>query len=383
MPKFVLRRVIIGLVSLVVFSFFMFWLVEALIPGDFFSPMRMFMSAEEVDALREQFGVDQPIHIRWWRWLVGFVSGDFVTSTVGRGSGGALTEAVSRTVFVFAAGLLLAYVLGQWLGRYTGWRRGRLSDGVTLGSIGVSTLFPPFIGFVFLTFIGLRLRKLRAIFFEDTRRELWFSSPYTETQVINRMSFALLIAAVIVAVLASVYWRKKRRRLSPSLGVALVAVFTGLGCMLIGIGPLALDLMLDSTLTLAAFTVIAFGEFMLIMQSGMVTTLHEDYIGTARAKGLPEKTIRDRHAARNASLAVVARLAVSVPYLLTGLVIVERAVGFPGVGQFLFNAIDNQDIPLAVSSLAMIGIVTMVVRVVLDVLTAALDPRIVVTGDVS
>lgn len=383
MSKFVLRRVVIGIVSLVVFSFFMFWLVEALIPGDFFSPMRMFMTADEVDALRAEFGVDQPIPVRWWRWLTGFVSGDFMTSTTGMRSVGSLTEAVSMTVFVFAAGLLLAYVMGQWLGRYTGWRRGRLSDGLTLGSIGVSTLFPPFIGFLFLTFVGLRLRKLRAIFFEDARRDLWFSSPYTETQVINRMSIALFLGVLIVGLVASVYWRKKRRRLPASVGVALVALLTALGCVLIGIGPLALDLMLDSTLTLLAFTVIAFGEFMLIMQSGMVSTLHEDYIATARAKGLREKTIRDRHAARNASLAVVARLAVSVPYLLTGLVIVERAVGFPGVGQFLFNAIESQDIPLAVSSLAMIGIVTMVVRVVLDVLTAALDPRIVVTGDMS
>jgi len=113
-------------------------------------------------------------------------------------------------------------------------------------------------------------------------------------------------------------------------------------------------------------------------QAGMVSTLHDDYVITAEAKGLASKAIRDRHAARNASLAVVARLAVSIPYLLTGLVIIETAVGFSGVGDFLFTAIDSQDVPLAVSTLAVIGAITMVVRLVLDILIAVMDPRIVV-----
>jgi hypothetical protein len=60
---------------LVVFSFVMFWLVESLIPGDYFTEFRLGMTAQDVDALRETFGVDQPIHVRWWRWLVGFMDG--------------------------------------------------------------------------------------------------------------------------------------------------------------------------------------------------------------------------------------------------------------------------------------------------------------------
>lgn len=147
-----------------------------------------------------------------------------------------------------------------------------------------------------------------------------------------------------------------------------------------GIGPWALDLVFDSGLALGAFVVLAFGEFLLIMQAGMVSTHYDDYIVTAHAKGLKDRTIRDRHAARNASLAVVARLAVSIPYLLSGLVIIERSVGFHGVGSFLFSAIDAQDVPLATSRLAAIGIITMIVRLVLDTLTAALDPRIKVVG---
>lgn len=378
MVRYISKRVILGLVSLVVFSFVMFWMVEILIPGDFFSMFRLGMTADEVDALREQFGVDQPIHVRWWRWLQSFLSGDLGTSTFGFGVSGPLTDALSRTVFVFATGLLIAYAIGQWMGRLTGWRRGWLSDSLTLGSIGISTLFPPFLGFLFLTFLGLRLRTLRAVFFEDGRRTLWLDPPFSESQVFDRMSIALLFSGIVVGLVAASVWRRQRRRLSPWLASLAVAGLWGLTVWAMGIGPWALDLLLDSGLALGAFVVLAFGEFLLIMQAGMVTTLYDDYVQTARAKGLRERTIRDRHAARNASLAVVARLAVSIPYLLTGLVIIEQAVGFEGVGRFLFNAIDNQDVPLAVSTLAVIGIITMVVRIGLDVLTGVLDPRVVV-----
>lgn len=378
MVRYISKRVVLGVLSLVIFTFVMFWLVEILIPGDFFSTSRLFMSAEEVAALRAEFGVDQPIPVRWWRWLTGFITGGMGTSTIGFGVSGPLTDALSRTVFVFAAGLLVAYGIGQWLGRVTGWRKGLLSDGLTLGSIGVSTLFPPFLGFLFLTFVGVRLRTVRAQFFEETRRELWTNAPYAEPQMFDRMSIALIVAAIVALVVSAFVWRRRRRRLPMWAAASVViAVWAGL-VIVMGVGPWALDLLLDSGLALGAFVVLAFAEFLLIMQAGMVSTKHDDYILTAQAKGLKSRTIRDRHAARNASLAVVARLAVSIPYLLTGLVIIETAVGFSGVGDFLFTAIDSQDIPLAVSTLAVIGAITMVVRLVLDILIAVMDPRIVI-----
>lgn len=378
MIRYISKKLILGLISLFVFSFVMFWMVEILIPGDFFSMFRLSMSAQEVDALREQFGVDQPIHIRWWAWLQSFLAGDLGTSTGGFGVVGPLTDALSRTVFVFASGLLIAYGIGQWLGRVTGWRRGLTSDALTLGSIGVSTLFPPFLGFLFVTFVGIRLRSLRARFFEDLRRTLWLDPPLSESQIFNRMSMALLFAGIAVGVVSVMVWRSRRRRLSPWVAALAIAGVWGATVAAMGIGPWALDLLFASGLALGAFVVLAFGEFLLIMQAGMVTTLYDDYITTARAKGLRERTIRDRHAARNASLAVVARLAVSIPYLLTGLVIIEHAVSFDGVGRFLFAAIENQDVPLAVSTLAVIGIITVVVRLGLDILTGVLDPRVVV-----
>lgn len=383
MFKFIGRRLAVGVVSLFVFSFVMFWLVESLIPGDYFSVFRLGMTADEVEALRQAFGVDRPIHMRWWSWLSGFVEGGLGQTTTGGRISRPLGAVIAPTVFVFVTGLALAYVLGQWLGRVTGWRGGFGSDAITLTGVSLSTLFPPFVGFVVTTVLALRLHQWRAAMFEDQRRELWFDAPLTETQFLNRMTVALTVGMVVAAVAASLWWRRKRTRITPAVQFILAtAVMAGLWAVM-GITPWAVDLLLEAMLPLIAFVVLAFGEFMLIMQAGVVGQLNEDYVGTARAKGLRERTIRDRHASKNAVLALVARLAVSIPYLMTGLVIIERAVSWPGVGTLLFSAIESQDIPMVVSVLMVIGVLTMLTRLALEIVTFGLDPRISHPTDVT
>lgn len=376
MVKFVGRRLVVGLVSLFVFSFVMFWLIESLIPGDYFSTFRLGMSQAEVDALRETYGVNLPIHMRWWRWLSSFFGGGLGQTTTGGRVIYDLGHSVAPTVFVFVAGLAIAYAIGQWLGRTTAWHGGLRSDAITLAGVSLSTLFPPFVGFLVTSLLALRLRRFRAGFFEEVRRDLWLDAPLTEAEFLNRMTIALVVGMVLAALVASVWWRLRRRRVGAGVQFVLaVLVMFGLWEAM-GITPWAVDVLFEAALPLVAFVVLAFGEFMLIMQAGVVGQLNEDYVGTARAKGLRERAIRDRHASKNAVLALVARLAVSIPYLMTGLVIIERSVSWPGIGSLLFSAIESQDIPLVISVLMIIGIVTMVTRLALDIITFALDPRI-------
>lgn len=378
--RFVVRRLMVGTISLVVFSFLLFWMVEALIPGDFFSSQRLFMTQQEVDALREQFGVDRPIPVRWWRWIGSFFSTGLGSSTFGGGVAATLRDAIVPTVFVFVTGLLVAYLIGQWLGRWTGWRSGIRSDAVTLSGISLSTLFPPFLGFVITTVMALRLRMWRAAVFEESRRQLWLNPPLEENDVLMVMTWTLVVGVIVAGVAGRMVWSWRRRRLPTWLKAMIALVVTVDLWAWLGILPWAVDLTFDAGLAVMAFSILGFGEFMLIMQTGMVGQLGEDYVLTARAKGISTGAIRDRHAARNASLAVVARLAVSVPYLLTGLVIIERAVGWQGLGSFLFRAIDSQDIPVVASVLMVVGFITLAVRLVLDILTFALDPRIAQPG---
>ncbi len=376
MFQYVTRRLVVGVISLFVFSFIMFWMVESLIPGDFFTEFRLTMTPQEVEELRRLFGVDQPIHVRWWRWLSSFFSVGLGQSTFGRGVAGTLRQVIAPTVFVFVTGLLLAFLIGQWLGRWTGWRGGIRSDAVTLGGISLSTLFPPFLGFVITTVMAVRLRAWRAAVFEETRRTLWNNPPFTENDVLATMTWTLVVGVIAAALVGRLVWSWRRRRL-PTWVKAVIAGIVAIDLWAwLEVFPWAVDLLFDAGLVLIAFTILGFGEFMLIMQTGMVGQLNEDYVLTARAKGIRGHAIRDRHAARNAELAVVARLAVSVPYLMTGLVIIERSVGWPGLGSYLFNAIDSQDIPVVISVLMIVGFITLAVRTVLDILTFVLDPRI-------
>ncbi len=112
------------------------------------------------------------------------------------------------------------------------------------------------------------------------------------------------------------------------------------------------------------------------MRTSMIDTLHEEYIQTARAKGLPENIIRDRHAARNALLPVMSRLVISLPFLLSGMVMIEQILKWDGIGSTLFYAVGMQNIPLVVGTFLVIGVLSLLARMVLDIIQAALDPRI-------
>jgi peptide/nickel transport system permease protein len=147
---------------------------------------------------------------------------------------------------------------------------------------------------------------------------------------------------------------------------------------------------------LITYVLLSFGETMLITRTNMLDTLKEEYITTARAKGVPDKVVRDKHAARNALLPVLSRFVISLPYLLTGLVIIEYSLGLSGSGSVVrlrgmfantemswhgmgwafYNALYLQDLPLVMGVLFVVGLLAIVARLVIDVLHAVLDPRI-------
>jgi peptide/nickel transport system permease protein len=108
----------------------------------------------------------------------------------------------------------------------------------------------------------------------------------------------------------------------------------------------------------------------------MEDTLAEEYITVARAKGLPERIVRDKHAVRNAILPVVSRLVMTLPYLMTGVVIIEDVFGWPGVGSALSGSLYQQDMPIAMAILLLVGVFSLMARLVLDILLAYFDPRI-------
>jgi peptide/nickel transport system permease protein len=134
-------------------------------------------------------------------------------------------------------------------------------------------------------------------------------------------------------------------------------------------------------LPVVTLTLVAFAGTMLLTRSSMLETLKEDYILTARAKGVPEKDIRDRHAARNALLPVVTSFILGVAFLIGGGVITETVFGWPGMGALLLSSIIVEDIPVAIGTLAFLGVLALIAHLVVDILYTILDPRVrIATG---
>ena len=118
----------------------------------------------------------------------------------------------------------------------------------------------------------------------------------------------------------------------------------------------------------------------LLTRTSMIETLREDYILTARAKGVPDTTIRDRHSARNAMLPVTTSLVLALATVIGGGILTEQIFSWPGIGQTYLAALGTEDIPLTMGALALIGILALIAHLVADILYAYLDPRIRVQG---
>jgi peptide/nickel transport system permease protein len=163
----------------------------------------------------------------------------------------------------------------------------------------------------------------------------------------------------------------------------LVAVPLGVvgflgGLVVLGIWDEAIDWLLapSSVVATSALIIIAFGESMLVMSAGVSQEMAEDYVFTARAKGVPESRIRDRHVAPNAVFPAISRLITSMPYLIAGLVIIEYATGVFGLGSLFFASIESGNVPVILGIVAVVGVIGVVMRIVLDVVQAMIDPRL-------
>lgn len=377
--RFLLRRFAVGVVVLFVFLFVTFIAVGVFIPGDAVSGFRLGMTQQELDALREQLRLDRALPIQFFFWLQALLEGNLGQSTFGAPLGTQVYDVSLRTAFVFVAGLSIAFVVGTWLGRRTGWKRRAGSDVTTLTSIVIGTAFPPFLAFLLTFFLREKTRwlsELRQSVLGENAQQLLFDPPLTDSQVLGRMTLTLLVSSAVVLVVFIFLNRHLRIRLGAGLGLLVVIVASGVVWVNGVYRVQALDLLFAAIIPLLAFTLLAFGEFMLVGQTAVASHVHEDYVEAARAKGLTPRKIRDVHGGSNAKLVIMSRLAASIPFLLTGLVIIERAVDWPGVGDFLFRAVENQDMPTIMSSLLVVGVITVIVRISLDVLQYLLDPRI-------
>ena len=331
MFKFIIRRIIEIVVTLLIIATLIFFLFR-LAPGGpaqvetgdrtYYTVLNPRMTPELKAVLRERFGLDKSLMEQYAIYIKNVFRGDFGVSFYWQADvWGMLKARLLPTILLFTLGNMLAFSVGINVGRIIAWKRGgKLEYSSTVAGLFFYTM-PIF-------WLGLLA--------------IWIFSYKLDLLPIGGMK-------------------------TPEIWSSAVEVGT-----LTKIADVAQHLFLPLTvLTLWIFT-----GHMLLMKNSMLGTLGEDYITTARAKGLPEKKIRDHHAARNALLPVVTAFALNMAFSFNGNVLTERIFSWPGLGTALVDASTNYDYPLAQGAFFVMATIVLVTILAVDILYAYLDPRI-------
>ncbi len=279
------------------------------------------MTSEDAQRLIAQLGLDQPLWAQFGYYLRNVCSGDFGTSFhYGKPVAAIIWDRLPNTVLLFTSSVVLSALVGVFLGKLAAWRKGTAVDtAITLGALVTHTVFLPWLALLLIWLFAYKLD--------------WFP---------------------ITGMISEDVW------LDPEAGFWVRA----------------LDVGHHMILPLATLFLIHFGTYLLIMRNSMLETLKEDYILTARAKGLSERAVRNNHAAPNAALPVGTSVGRSLACSTNGGALTETVFTWPGIGRELVLAVSHSDYPLAQASFLLIAAVVLLSNLAVDVLYAYLDPRI-------
>ena len=380
MTGYLVRRAGQMVLTLFLIITFAFFLVQAQ-PGDYatFYALNPDLPPDVREQIRASFGLDKPLWEQYLIHLKNTVTGNFGVSFghFPRPVMEVLIERVPRTAVLFLSATVLSFYIGFFLGKAIAWRRGGVLEyTATISGATLFTVFTPAFALMMIWIFAFRLGWLPVGKFLDPL--VWRHADVTANFVFSQM----LLTAALITVFAFLvlYALKKTGRIGlvrwagPLIAAGMVVAL--LVWFLSGIGGLALDILRHMILPIVTLTLISFAGTMLLTRNSMLETVREDYVMAARAKGLPEKMVRDRHAARNALLPVVTSLVYSLIFAIDGSVIIEGVFSWPGTGLTLLQAVRSEDLPLVMGAMVFIGLFSLLAHVIVDVLYVYLDPRI-------
>jgi peptide/nickel transport system permease protein len=386
MARYLATRLLQMFLLFIVFLTILFFLLNAQ-PGDI---SQQFVGNPDIppeakQILRERLGLDKPL---WGQYL--FYIKNVLTLNLGvsfdhtgQQVSDIILRALPRTLYLFLIATVLSYLVGFQTGKMVAWKRGSATEKFTMvTSIILYTLFYPWFAILMLWFFGSQLGWFPLGKFLDP--EKWFDAPFSATSVFNVMLLTLfltLAAVVAIFVLTKKYVvEPKPRKVVRRILLGVLAVSFIAFWMISPMSVYAADIAYHTVLPVTTLTLVFFAAITLLTRSSMLETLREDYIFTARAKGVPEKAIRDRHAARNAMLPVTTSFVLAIAFVIGGGIVTESIFSWPGLGLLLLSAVQNEDIPVAMGTLAFIGVLALFAHLIADILYAVLDPRIRVQG---
>lgn len=389
MLKYIGKRTLQNVLVFFVFLTATFFLLQAQ-PGDISD---QFLSNPKIPPevrvqFQERLGLTGSVWDQYVRYMQNFATGNLGVSfsEYPREVIDILKERVPRTVALFVFATLLAFWMGFKSGKVLAWRRGRRGENlITITGVFFQTVFYPWFALVMIRTFSFNLKLFPGGKFLTVDK--WLDAPegLDANAVFNRMLFTIAVLGLLLTVTEVVGRRMHNRIIGRRIiwaarvlfiGGTVVWWMTGWSELL----PFALDIGDHLILPTITLSLIGFGGTMLLTRASMLETLREDYILTARAKGLPTKVIRDRHAARNALLPVTTSLVIGLAFLIGGGVVTETVFSWPGMGRTLLTAATTEDIPLVIGAFTFIAILALLAHMIVDILYMYLDPRIRVGG---
>jgi peptide/nickel transport system permease protein len=301
---------------------FISFLIMHLAPGsptDVMTDLNPKVSALAKERLTKLYGLDQPLHVQYWRWLGRLAVLDFGQSFApdGRPVMDKIAERMPITVTINLLSLFLVIIISVPIGVYSATHRRSLIDQAT-------TLF---------VFLG-------------------FASPTFWVALLAMILFGVNLGWLPISGIKSLNHDQ----------------LTTLGQLRDYAWHLFLPVTLSALVSLAGMS--------RYMRGNMLEVIRQDYITTARSKGLSETTVIYRHALRNAMMPVITILGLSVPGLIGGSVIFESIFAIPGMGKLFYDAVMSRDYPLVMGGLVISAVLTLVGNLLADLGYALADPRV-------
>jgi len=318
---YLIRR-LVGVIPMLVGITFISFMVIQIAPGspvELMTDMNPDASPELRQKLIEHWGLDQPLHIQYWRWFQKVAVGDFGISLSqdARPVIEKIREALPITLFLNSLSLVLILAISIPIGVYSATHQYSVVDRATTVFVFLGFAMPTFwLAILCMMFFGVELGWLPVSGLQSL--DYAYLSPWQ--QFVDRL-----------------------RHIIMPVGIAALTSLAGMSRY---------------------------------ARSSMLEVFRQDYVTTARAKGLTERTVIYKHALRNALMPVVTILGLSIPSLIGGSVIFETIFAIPGMGRLFYNSVLMRDYTVVMGVLVIGAVLTLIGNLIADMMYAVVDPRL-------
>lgn len=331
MLKFIIGRLIELVPVLIGISILVFFFIH-LIPGD---PAAIiagdFATPESIASIRSNLGLDEPLPVQYLKYISRLLSGDMGRSIhTSNPIAEELLQRLPASIELAVSAMLIAVLFGIPAGVISGMRRGSILDTLTMTGALVGVSVPIYVlGLVAVWFFAVQLRIL-----------------------------------------------PPGGRISPSVELQTVTGFFVLDSILTRNWSALTDVLAHLVIPAVVLCTVPMAIIARITRSSLLEVFSQDFIRTARGKGLPETRVVVRHALKNGMLPVITIVGLQFGVILSGAVLTETIFSWPGIGRWVYEAIQKRDYPIVQGMTLFIGFVFVMSSLVVDVLYTWLDPRV-------